>query len=202
MVRSDKDSAIESARVGGVSHDEGEEIDRIMKEIEDLEKKMDGGGSSDAVIDAAGDEPSAGPSTGPSVQAITEEGENSVEVSQSSMTRAATSLASSNEDYLPEGVEEAIVTSKVVPMRSTPLGARHESLAESDAVPAFDEPLVRNAAMHGDEGGLSLKIGGCTEVNLEFSRGGISVRLACSDDGLTITTDQGAEFRIPFKRPA
>lgn len=132
---------------------EGEEIDRIMKEIEDLEKKMD-------------DEP------------------------------GAEQVASGGESNVAQG-------SNVVPMRSgmdAMANSSVESLAETDAVPAPDEPLFKDAT--AADGGLSLKIGGCADVSLEFTRAGMSVTLSCTDDGLTITTDQGAEFRIPFKRGA
>ena len=74
-------------------------------------------------------------------------------------------------------------------------------MAETDAVPVQDEPLMRNES-EGGNGNLSLKIGGCAEVQLEFERGGITVTFQCSDTGLTITTDQGAEFRIPFNTRA
>ncbi|MEW6056226.1 MAG: hypothetical protein AB1540_06400 [Bdellovibrionota bacterium] len=143
MVRSDKDSAAQ------VSTDEGEEIDRIMQEIEDLEKRMD----------------------------------PPQETEQTSLdTRAA---------------QETQESAKVVALHAPTA----ESLAETDAVPAPDEPLVRSAPT-GDQGDLSLKIGGCTQVSLEFSSAGMTVTLSYSDDALSITTDQGAEFRIPFKRGA
>lgn len=132
---------------------EGEEIDRIMKEIEDLEKKMD-------------DQPDA-------------------------------EAATANE---PESTQSA----KVVPLRSgmdTMAASPMDSLAETDAVPAPDEPLFKESSSVA-EGGLSLKIGGCADVSLEFARAGMSVTLSCTDEALTITTDQGAEFRIPFKRGA
>lgn len=166
MVRGDKLEATGHA-------DEGEEIDRIMKEIEDLEKKMDTEPAAEASAPAkATATPTAAPAAGGAL------------------------------DNLDESVFEP--PSKVVPMRPS-LVARSdesgESLAETDAVPARDEPLVRSGASSGD-GGLSLKIGGCTEVNLEFTRSGMSVSLSCSDEGLVISTDQGAEFRIPFKRSA
>lgn len=121
--------------------DEAGEIDRIMQEIEDLEKKMDAGSD------------------------MSNETENN----------------------------------KVVALHQKSEG---ESLAETDAVPPADEPLMKADTLSEGNGGLSLKIGGCSEVSLEFSRAGISVTLTCNDENLCITTDQGAEFRIPFNRAA
>lgn len=96
---------------------------------------------------------------------------------------------------------------KVVSLHSTSLATAEsldtsESLAETDAVPAADEPLLGQNEFPAGDGGLSLKIGGCAEVALEFSRAGVTVTLTCSQENLTITTDQGAEFKIPFNRAA
>ncbi|MBI3557150.1 MAG: hypothetical protein HY074_12875 [Deltaproteobacteria bacterium] len=152
--------------------DEGEEIDRIMKEIEDLEKKMD---------------------TSPTDAGEVETGK------QNNPVAASEPNPETEQEEQPEEQEHftSRPSSKVVPMRPSVV----ESLAETDAVPARDEPLMHPSDTHGD-GGLSLKIGGCADVNLEFTRSGMSVSLSCSDEGLTIRTDQGAEFRIPFKRTA
>lgn len=148
MVRSDK-----SAAEAGTPNGEGEEIDRIMKEIEDLEKKMDA---------PAEQQPEAQAAAQADSPADTAQG------------------------------------AKVVQMRPAQTGA--DTLAETDAVPAPDEPLFKEQSSSAGDGGLSMKIGGCTEVSLEFSRAGMSVTLSCNDEALTISTDQGAEFRIPFKR--
>lgn len=149
--------------------DEGEEIDRIMKEIEDLEKKMDTGAPEPAEAAAA---PAASAESAEEAEAEEAEAES------------------------PFGAE----TGKVVPMRHAAAPVA-ESLAETDAVPPRNEPLMRASNDAGDSG-LSMKIGGCTEVNLEFTRSGITVALSCNEDALVITTDQGAEFKIPFKRSA
>ena len=177
MVRGDKDSAREVGTPAGA--DEGEEIDRIMKEIEDLEKKMD---SSPAEEDPA-NETNVGSSA----------------LGSNALGSNALASAESNPETDPDEPEnvDSEPSSKVVPMRPSIV----ESLAETDAVPARDEPMVRGNESSGD-GGLSLKIGGCADVNLEFTRSGMSVSLSCTDDGLVIRTDQGAEFRIPFKRTA
>lgn len=140
MVRSDKNAASPAAG------DEGGEIDRIMKEIEELERKMD-----------------------------------------------------------TTGGEEAQAPQKVVSIRPAAPAEEpphRESLAESDAVPASREPLMRTSSASSGGGALGLRIGGCAEISLEFTRSGMTVTLSCTDDVLMITTDQGAEFRIPFKRAA
>lgn len=153
--------------------DEGEEIDRIMKEIEDLEKKMD---SAPAEAEAAASAP-APKATAPA--------------------KSAADVAPEEDDQAPAGEEED-VEDNVVPMR--PASPHTESLAETDAVPPRDEPLVR--AESDESNTLALKVGGCTEVNLEFARAGVTITLECTDDGLKISTNQGAEFRLPFKRTA
>ncbi len=175
MVRSDKDSRSEAVTPAGA--DEGEEIDRIMKEIEDLEKKMD------TSPDSSGAEPES------ETQAVKQN--NTVAAAEPNPETESEDEPQEFDTLSPEP------RSKVVPMRPSIV----ESLAETDAVPARDEPLVRATDSQGD-GGLSLKIGGCADVNLEFTRSGMSVSLSCTDEGLVIRTDQGAEFRIPFKRTA
>jgi hypothetical protein len=169
MVRSDKNPLAEAGTTGA---NEGEEIDRIMKEIEDLEKRMD----------TTDEEPAA-------------EGAKSAPAPVAKVEAEPSQHAEDDDEVESPLAPEP--TAKVVPMRPNV----HDSLAETDAVPARDEPLMRSESSPG-EGGLALKIGGCTEVNLEFTRSGISVSLSCTNDALTITTDQGAEFRIPFKRTA
>lgn len=175
--------------------DEGEEIDRIMKEIEDLEKKMDGDPSqAEAAAPAAAPTPVAQAAPPPAPAPVAPSPELSAGTDPN---RGA--LASSDEDPHPLAPPAA----KVLPMRpqAQSNSVSHDSLAETDAVPARDEPLMRSDSSPGD-GGLALKIGGCTEVNLEFTRSDISVSLSCTDEALVISTNQGAEFRIPFKRAA
>lgn len=153
MERSDKISPVESTTAA--SKDEAAEIDRIMKEIEELEKKMD---SPELPKDIAS-EPQPLP-------------------------RMDTPAAS----------EDA----KVVPFRSAV-----ETMAETDAVPVEDAPLMKGGQEAGaGSGSLSLKIGGCTDVALEFTKASTTVYVSYNDDGLRISTDQGAEFKIPFKRVA
>lgn len=129
------------------------EIDKIMKEIEDLEKGME--------ADA------------PAPEAKVDE---------------APQAASDNVVALhPNNSEEQA-------------GYTEGSLVESDCVPVSQEPLMKSEDTMNENGNLSLKIGGCAEVSLEFERAGMIVTFQCSEDGLTITTDQGAEFRIPFAK--
>lgn len=47
---------------------------------------------------------------------------------------------------------------------------------------------------------LGMQIKGCAEIKLEFSQVGVVVNLTCTQEGLFIVTDQGAEFKIPFKK--
>lgn len=128
-------------KMGAAGQDDAGEIDRIMKEIEELEKNME------TAAEPAGNVVSLRPETVPS---------------------AAMDAA--------------------------------DSLVESDAVPPTDEPLIKSEQTPAGEGSLSLKVGGCAEVNLEFSQAGVAVTLHCDAEGLSITTDQGAEFRIPFTK--
>lgn len=154
--------------VGSPTGDDHEEIDRIMQEIENLEKKMD--------------ESTSGPEASATPAEASSEGSGSVESS------------SPEESVEPSGEEAG---GKVIAFRGQSGG---ESMAETDAVPASNEPLMRGVS--DPEGGLSLRVGGAAEVTLEFSKAGVTVSLACTDEGLTISTDQGAEFRIPFRRAA
>ena len=149
MARGDKNPLAEvsspvETEATAASAEESGEIDKIMQEIEDLEKKMDDG--SDMSNDAE--------------------------------------------------------AGKVVELRKKTDSSVSESMAETDAVPASDEPLMMKDENTAVDGGLALKIGGCSEVSLEFSRAGITVTLTCDQENLCITTDQGAEFKIPFNRAA
>ena len=162
MERSDKKAADGVA----TTPEEAAEIDRIMKEIEDLEKNMDS--PSEADLQPA--ERTAAKADEPAIDPVSE----------------VADIIEAN------GAEEA----KVVPIRPVT-----ESLAETDAVPVVDAPLVNHGA-NPATGNLSLKIGGLTEVALEFSHADTTVYFAYNDEGLKITTDQGAEFRIPYKRAA
>src|SRR5579871_6821097 len=180
MAGSDKNPLAENAAPGGSSN-EGEEIDRIMKEIEDLEKRMD---------------------TEPAAEDVEEQQLPAPDLARETAIAAASRYEDQDQEKEEDEPEQPVAStpppSKVLPMRPS----FSESLAETDAVPARDEPLVRGSQGAAADGGLSLKIGGCADVRLEFSRAGFSVTLSCDNEALSITTDQGAEFRIPFKRSA
>ena len=75
-------------------------------------------------------------------------------------------------------------------------------MAETDAVPVADEPFMKDDNAPSESGNLAMKIGGCATISLEFERAGLTVSFECTETGLTITTDQGAEFRIPFMAKA
>lgn len=162
MVRGDAESQGSSSN----SPKEEAEIDRIIKEIEDLEKKMD----------SADTEPTS--------------------------DAGASAEAESNTESSGESIEEPNESAKVYPIHSNAsTQSDSESLAETDAVPASQEPLLQGGNADGG-GSLAMKIGGCTEVSLEFSKAGLQVTLTCNDEVLCITTDQGAEFRVPLKKVA
>ena len=165
MEQSNKKAAAEVESSG----EEGQEIDRIMKEIEDLESKVD-----EPVAEAG---------------AVNAPQETDEEKSEDETAGSTVGNTAGN----------------VVPLRASnkyeTSTKYEETMAETDAVPVQDEPLMRTES-EGENGSLSLKIGGCTEVQLEFARAGITVTFQCSDTGLTIMTDQGAEFRIPFQSKA
>lgn len=167
MVRGDKDAAAQA----NTDPNETEEIDRIMKEIEDLEKKMDA------------------------------PAENTEKPATLERAAAESPVASIKDEAPMES--DSIPSARVVALRPDRPDRPEvtESMAETDAVPALDEPLLRDSQDNGSAG-LAMKVGGCTEVSLEFTRAGMTVSLSCTENGLCITTDQGAEFRIPFKRGA
>jgi hypothetical protein len=188
MVQGGKNPAGTAPQANG---QESEEIDRIMKEIEDLEKKMD----------SPTDPQSLTPET-PTAEAQTtkvDSGEKESAISGFGGEMTTDKGNAPSQADFEEAEVAAAASDKVVPFRGA--SAAIESLAESDAVPVEDAPLIHDTNSEAD-GGLSLKIGGCAEVALEFTRAGMTVSLSCTDEGLTITTDQGAEFRIPFKRAA
>ncbi len=140
---------------------EQHDIDKIMKEIEDLEKNMS--------------------------------------TTSQSTPAAATETQSS-------AITETTPTDNVVPLKAkktTPV-VEEVSMVESDAVPPpSSEPLFKSSSSYSSgDGNMSLKIGGCADVSLEFEKAGMTVKLTYSDTGLVISTDQGAEFRIPFNKKA
>jgi len=145
MSQGNNQKAAEAAVVPGEEH----EIDRIMKEIEELEKKVD--------------EPT----------------QSNVARNENISSSAQNTVENSNADF----------KGNVIPLR--------ESMIETDAVLASNEPLFKPTQSTA-QGSLGLKINGCTEVSLEFEKAGMTVSFQCTDSGLTITTDQGAEFKIPF----
>ncbi|MBI2607128.1 MAG: hypothetical protein HYW49_13720 [Deltaproteobacteria bacterium] len=149
------------AAVAESSGEEGQEIDRIMKEIEDLESKIDEPVAETGAVNAPQDE------------------------------TAASAVGNTAGNVVPLRASDQYETSTKY----------EETMAETDAVAVQDEPLMRTES-EGGNGNLSLKVGGCAEVQLEFTRAGITVTFQCSDTGLTIMTDQGAEFRIPFQDKA
>lgn len=169
-----------------LARNDSEEIDRIMKEIEDLEKNMDS--ETDAVQQKAEAEASEA-----------EKLAKGTDHDAGQQGEATTISDDTNQELAGIMAEQP---SNVIPMnRNTDM--QTESLAETDAVPASDEPLMKAPSNVGAaDGALSLKIGGCAEVALEFERAGMAVKLSCTDQGLTITTDSGAEFRVPFKQAA
>lgn len=136
--------------------DENNEIDRIMKEIEDLEQNLD-----EPAVDAAPPTPEAkieNNATGDKMSTEPEKNENE---------------------------------NNVVAIRP--------KSGFDEAFEATGTDSVENEESYASESGtLSLKVGGATEVNLSFEKAGVAVSFSCTDDGLVITTDQGAEFRIPF----
>lgn len=137
---------------------EQHDIDKIMKEIEDLEKNMTGS-------------------------------------SQSAPAAATEPMAQNTTETTPT---DNVLSLKV--KKATPV-VEEVSMVETDAVPVTNEPLFKSSSSTGD-GNMSLKIGGCADVSLEFEKSGMTVTLSYSDSGLVITTDQGAEFRIPFNKKA
>jgi hypothetical protein len=162
---------------------EGEEIDRIMKEIEDLEKKMES----------------------PTELDKNAEGQSALQEVEKEMTSVAEAVASAEteSEATPETPEPFLEeeVSNVVELRRNAAVQESDSLVETDAVPPqSDAPLFQGSTEAS--GSLGLKVGGCQEITLEFSRAGLAVSLTCTDEELKIRTDQGAEFRLPFKKAA
>ncbi len=134
-------------------NEEAAEIDRIMEQIEDLEKKME-------------TEPAVTPDA----------------------------------KVIPMHPAERRDTSGAV--ESQTAHSISESLVETDAPLTEKGPLLQNIDTVAGDGSLSLKVGQCSEISLEFARSGITITLSYNEDGLCISTDQGAEFRLPLKKAA
>ncbi len=109
-------------------------------------------------------------------------------------------------DHETEGA--ASPNAKVIPIKNTKIAT--ESLVETDAHVVHPDPLAFETTTtpagdtHGYEqsfggGGLALKVGGCAAISLEFEQNGTRVILTLEKDTLAISTDSGAEFRIPLK---
>lgn len=172
------------------------EIERIMKEIEDLERKLSPE-STPAPSTTTTPEPAAlspeptppppPPATEPTAPTLT--------------AVAPPPPPTASPQDVSESLAEAIAVTPITPTFNTQentmspntpnLSDETESLLTSTS---FESPLA------GD-GSLGLKVSGCTEIQLEFARAGVSVSLFCTDTGLVIRTDQGAEFKVPFATP-
>lgn len=152
------------------SVEDSQEIDRIIQEIEQMEKSID------------------------QVEAQTPEPAKVVPI------RAAEATPSSATDVTETSASEATA------LDGESEGVEAPSSTVSDPI-GFDKVLkaaTERAATSTSpgEGDLSLSVGGCSTITLEFGRAGSRVTLSCDDDQLTITTDTGAEFRVPFRKTA
>lgn len=103
--------------------------------------------------------------------------------------------AAPEQEGVPQMTPMDTESGKIVPLHV--VRGNTESLAESDAVLAPTQPLAIEREAQSS-GGLSLKIGSLADVSLEFSRANMVVTLSCTKDELTISTSQGAQFRLPF----
>ena len=151
-----------------MKNDDNGEIDKIMQEIEDLEKKMDET-SVEAKDDASGQDVDA---------------DNVVNLRDDSDIEDAPTEETVNAHGPLDEVDAEDLTSS--------------DLEDSDS----DATPIRRNSSGSSNNGLSLHVGEVSNISLEFARHGMTVSLSCTDDGLVIKTDQGAEFRVPFKRAA
>jgi hypothetical protein len=163
---------------------ESGDIDRIIQEIEEMEKSLD----------------------------------------STPQTADATDEAVASESLEESGSEES---NNVVALKARQADAEAHTSVDSPvssggALDTFDQALKeatargedsRNAALRASSdrgspavgrstGDLSLAVSGCSSITLDFSRAGIQVTLSCDEEGLCISTDNGAEFRVPFRRAA
>lgn len=97
-----------------------------------------------------------------------------------------------------------VVTQSTEVPHSTPVvnAPLTQVVNNASAIPTRVAPLPTVPTAGNQGGSFSLKVGECTQLNLEFEQAGIIVTVAYSPEALTIFTNQGAEFRVPFKRAA
>lgn len=166
----------------GAAAQDNAEIDRIIQEIENMERQMDQA--------EQGSSPAALPT---SAEAVSQVSPAPTPVSSPAPALAAAPTWSEQ----PEAAAEEATPG---PALKRLLDAENEQ----DNVIPFKEPEPLGTSLDTDsgEGALSLKVGGSTTIHLEFDRGGTRVSLRCDQDALTITAGGGAEFRIPLHKRA
>ena len=157
--------------------DDAGEIDRIIQEIESMEKEMDNVKAAPATKASP-----VAPTNSAQPEALPEP----VPASTSEHTPV-------ERDVFEEALAESS-TAKVVPIRD--LGV--EATEHMDS--SFGGSGLSGASV--GSGGLALKVGGCSTISLEFEQDGVRIALRLESETLSISTDAGAEFRVPLKRKA
>ncbi len=166
------------------------EIERIMKEIEDLERKLspdstpppNAAVASEPVVAKTEAEPPPPPP--PALEPL------------------APTLAAVPPPAPPEPSEADADAIAVTPINTPTFHTQETTMTPN--TPNLSDDLLTSASFESPlagDGSLGLKVSGCTEIQLEFARAGVSVSLFCTDTGLVIRTDQGAEFKVPFATP-
>lgn len=186
------------------SAQDSEDIDKIIQEIEGMEKELDNVSATlpkdveKQILDTAGaaSAASAADPVGTPVAPVAPAAPTApAPVPSVAKSPATTTTPSAAETAAPSFLN---VVSLHPPKVETPVT---ESLAESDAVMATHEPLAFERGASG-EGNLGLKVGGCTSISLEFEQAGMRISLRLEGDTLSISTENGAEFRLPLRRAA
>lgn len=178
------------------STDDSGEIDRIIQEIEEMEKGMDQS-PAEAVSASAEETPDAAPE-GVDLEGIVEDiPPEASEETNDDFEKLSNASTGANDG-------PAFNREKVVPLRAVPQLQEADLEAESpstgSSAPGVNFDSIASNPSEG--GGLALRVAGCTNIALEFTHNGLSVSLRLEEDVLAITTDNGAEFRIPIKRQA
>lgn len=184
---------------------QSDEIEKILAEIEGIESKS----SNTSQAQAKSSE---------GAEAATE---SKTESRPTASSTTAESTTGESTDF--SGELETASTSQnsanVISIKGTRTTAGTESLMETDAHVVHPDPLAFESSGdtgHGNNGnrgglgatsteqgfgggGLAMRVGGCQAISLEFEQNGVRVTLTLEKDTLAISTDSGAEFRVPLR---
>jgi hypothetical protein len=147
------------------------DIDQIIKEIEELEQSLDAQDLHD------------------------NKGAENVKSEQSNLGE---NMPQHNLDDIGQNSEDKNKENNVVEFKpKSSFDAAFEETESEDVEDFNSDELTYEDTQRS--GVLGLKVSGATQVYLDFEKEGIKITVQCTEKELTICTDQGAEFKIPFQ---